>query len=120
MIGPCATSKRARCTSVSSAASSRQRCLNVNGSFHSSLPRACQRSRHMGRLLFPLLVLGCALGACDRTSLPATPASASPEPVPAVSRAEVERLQALGYVDVATEPVEEGRSGVILHDAARS
>jgi hypothetical protein len=75
----------------------------------------------MGRLLLPLLFVGCALAACDRGTATAPPApTASAESPPAVSRAEVERLQALGYVDVADEPVEEGRSGVVLHDTARS
>lgn len=72
------------------------------------------------------LVAGSLLGACSRDpapvpatspSLPAATAFAHPA---AVSRAEVERLQALGYVDVADEPVVDGRSGVVLHDRARS
>lgn len=37
-----------------------------------------------------------------------------------MSRAEVERLQALGYADVGQEVVRDGPSGVVKHDAARS
>lgn len=37
-----------------------------------------------------------------------------------MSRGEVERLQALGYIDVSPEKVEGGRSGVVVHDAQRS
>jgi hypothetical protein len=75
----------------------------------------------MGRLLRSLLVLACVVVAADGNAEPAAP-GASPDPAhaPPVSRAEVERLQALGYVDVAAEPVQDGRSGVVVHDVARS
>lgn len=74
------------------------------------------------------------LAACERGAPPAAepaPSAAAtvegeprsvptPFPHPAdVSREDVERLQALGYVDVADAPAD-GRSGVIVHDAARS
>jgi hypothetical protein len=86
----------------------------------------------MRRLLCSLL--GClllagalgTLGACDRRSSPEPVRTVRPAPTPPsaraaeVSRAEVERLQALGYVDVAPEVVEGGPSGVVHHDAARS
>jgi len=79
----------------------------------------------MTRTCWSLLVVGCALLACERDA-PAPPAP-SPVASPAeaarpaqVSRAEVERLQALGYVDVAPDAVEDGRSGVVVHDVARS
>lgn len=81
-----------------------------------------------------LLLAGtlAVLAACERGTPPgAAPVpsvvaeaapSAMPTPLPHpadVSRADVERLQALGYVDVADEPVD-GRAGVVLHDTARS
>lgn len=74
------------------------------------------------------------LAACERGAPPAAepaPPIASmtavapqgvptPFPHPAeVSREDVERLQALGYVDVVDAPVD-GRSGVVLRDVARS
>ena len=77
------------------------------------------------RRFHSLLVLACALAGCEHGTPAAVPASA-PSQAPAVarpaavSRAEVERLQALGYVDVASEPVQDGRSGVVVHDVARS
>lgn len=75
------------------------------------------------RFLSPWL-LCAALAACDRS----TPATSSPAALPTppqtrpaeVSRAEVERLQALGYADVGPEVVRDGPSGVVKHDAARS
>ena len=79
----------------------------------------------MRRILCSLLLAG-ALAACERGTSPAPvptppPAPTSPSARAAeVSRAEVERLQALGYVDVAPEVVEGKPSGVVLHDAARS
>lgn len=77
-----------------------------------------------------------ALAACERgtTSVQPEPSPAAgaaggsdvgavaPTPLPhpaQVSRADVERLQALGYVDVGDAPVE-GPSGVVVRDAARS
>lgn len=85
-------------------------------------------------LLVTTALLG-ALHACERAAVPVvspspspsgtaavTSASIAPTPLPhpaAVSRDDVERLQALGYVDVVDEPVD-GRSGVVVHDRARS
>jgi len=68
---------------------------------------------------FPvLLVLGCVLSSCDR-------GTSAPSPVPTevirqarVPSAEVERLEALGYVDV--DEAQDGRTGVVVRDAARS
>lgn len=73
---------------------------------------------HIGLLLAVCAL--AALAACERGA-PATPSAApTPFPHPAeVSRDDVERLQALGYVDVADEPVD-GRSGVVVHDTTRS
>ena len=74
------------------------------------------------------------LAACERGAPPASEPDSSPAPVAAiapqgvptpfphpadVSREDVERLQALGYVDVVDAPVD-GRSGVVLRDVARS
>jgi len=82
----------------------------------------------MRRPVRSLLALGAVLAACDRGAAPApsaAPASTTATPAALaraaeVSRAEIERLQALGYVDVAAEPVQDGRSGVVVHDTARS
>ena len=90
-------------------------------SFHRPPRRAHARSSVVHG--FACAVIALALAACERAAPPAAPSPsplASPAAPPAVSRAEVERLQALGYADVAPEPAEEGRSGVIVHDAARS
>ncbi len=69
-------------------------------------------------------LLCAALAACDRGAPPASsPASlpTPPETRPAeVSRAEVERLQALGYADVGAEVVQDQPSGVVRYDAART
>lgn len=87
----------------------------------------------MRSIIPAVLVAGtlAALAACERatTAVPeSTPRAASagaegaPPPVSnpaAVSREAVERLQALGYVDVADEPAD-GRAGVVLRDVARS
>lgn len=54
------------------------------------------------------------------TSEEVSAAATSPARASEVSRAEIERLQALGYVDVAPEPVADGRSGVVVHDRARA
>ncbi|MEW6270273.1 MAG: arylsulfotransferase family protein [Thermodesulfobacteriota bacterium] len=69
-------------------------------------------------------LLTSALAACERDT---PPASSAPPPEPSAvarpsqpSREEIERLQALGYVDVTDEVVEPGRAGVVVHDRARS
>jgi len=98
--------------------------------------------RSISRILLAAGALG-AFAACERTAPPAKepppatsavvdrdvqpPATvatgpqgvASPPHPLEVSRADVERLQALGYVDVTDEPVD-GRSGVVVHDRKRS
>jgi hypothetical protein len=75
----------------------------------------------MRRLARSLLVVACIVAGCARGDAEPLPSpAASPAHPPAVPRSEVERLQALGYVDVAPEPVKDGRSGVVLHDVARS
>jgi len=74
----------------------------------------------------PVATLVATLLACDRGAPPPAtePTAAVPTPLAAraaeVSRAEVERLQALGYADVSQEPVNDGPSGVVHIDAARS
>jgi hypothetical protein len=61
-------------------------------------------------------VLGAGVLGCERDVPASTTAARAPQP----SREEVERLQALGYVDVSDEVVEPGRAGVVVHDRARS
>jgi hypothetical protein len=84
--------------------------------------------RSISRFLLAIIMLG-ALTACERSAPPVvqpSPKSSSADVAPTpfahpaeVSRADVERLQALGYVDVADVPAD-GRSGVVVHDVARS
>lgn len=83
----------------------------------------------MGRRLSSMIVLGAILLACESgqptpDGPPSHASSAAPATAPErsaeVSREEVERLQALGYVDVAPGPVDAAHSGVVLHDTTRS
>jgi hypothetical protein len=82
----------------------------------------------MDRPTHALLVLACALVACDRGE-PTSMVAAAPAVVATeaardgeVSRDEIARLQALGYVDVDddAETARDPRTGVVLHDASRS
>lgn len=73
----------------------------------------------MRRFATALLVATLAgLASCNRRADIA--AAPSPNASATLSQDEVERLRALGYVDVADEPADPSKLGVMVHDRVRS